>query len=413
MANLWDELDDDTAESRAAKGLKQIAQATLDSGPMPKAGSEEFASGKAEPSADLMDIIPVEKAALTGAAGAAKVASLIKGAALAKAGASKPALGALALGAIKSVAKDEAKELPMDLASRIARAEKMGFDTSKTFYHGTAADFDRFKLSSSPKTGALFGTGVYTTSNPDEAAQYATRLGNLRGFSAAFDELPEVRQKAKELYPQFAKIDDPDELLRSIQSTRGPEALDKYRELISYLVAEEERGSNIIPLHLKTNNPISTDAEASKKLKSALVKEVGMPKEAIGAIKKAKYNYELFDIMKGRIPEYRRAQILEDIGHDAVIDGPVTMVLDPSQVRSKFAAFDPEKASSSNLSAGLGGAALLGGAAASSQDAQAAEPEVALQSAMQHESFNDELQKVLQDRPDLVPVAKKIGLIGD
>lgn len=324
MANLWDELDDDTAESRAAKGLKQIAQATLDSGPMPKAGSEEFASGKAEPSADLMDIIPVEKAALTGAAGAAKVASLIKGAALAKAGASKPALGALALGAIKSVAKDEAKELPMDLASRMARAKEMNLDTNDVFFHTTDKNIEEFI----PSKDGSYGPGVYAYKNAPH------KSGNIIVNETGANVIPfYVRGKTLDL--------------------NSPERDALWDEYIS--------------IGKKTNKP---------------------PYKSFG-------------------------QFVQERGYAGMGEGDERVIFDPKNIRSVYAKFDPAQASSSKITAGLGGAALLGGASASSQDAQAAEPEVALQSAMQHEAFNDELQKVLQDRPDLIPVAKKIGLIGD
>ena len=61
-----------------------------------------------------------------------------------------------------------ADELPMDEASRMARAAEMGFD--KDVYHGTSVpeEITEFRPS---RTGE-FGPGIYTTNAADEAAGY-------------------------------------------------------------------------------------------------------------------------------------------------------------------------------------------------------------------------------------------------
>ena len=71
-------------------------------------------------------------------------------------------------------------ELPMDTASRMQRAEAMGFDPSDVQYHGTLADIKSFIES---PDGAL-GAGVYTTDNPDLASLYA------QDFTSDIDNLP-------------------------------------------------------------------------------------------------------------------------------------------------------------------------------------------------------------------------------
>ncbi len=71
-------------------------------------------------------------------------------------------------------------ELPMDTASRMQRAEAMGFDPSDVQYHGTLADIKSFIES---PDGAL-GAGVYTTNNPDLASLYA------QDFTVDIDNLP-------------------------------------------------------------------------------------------------------------------------------------------------------------------------------------------------------------------------------
>jgi hypothetical protein len=62
-------------------------------------------------------------------------------------------------------------QLPMDTASRMQRAEAMGFDPSDVQYHGTKADFTEF----APSDFGNVGPGIYMSANPEVAAGYATR----------------------------------------------------------------------------------------------------------------------------------------------------------------------------------------------------------------------------------------------
>ncbi len=63
-----------------------------------------------------------------------------------------------------------ASDLPMDLASRMARAREMGFDTDRVLYHGASGqDFDAFR----PSRSGEFGPGAYFSTEPKEASSYA------------------------------------------------------------------------------------------------------------------------------------------------------------------------------------------------------------------------------------------------
>jgi len=70
-------------------------------------------------------------------------------------------------------------DMPMDTASRMARAEGMRFDTGAPLYHGTAADFQAFD---NRKTGTndagLWGRGHYLAASPETATSYALREGD-------------------------------------------------------------------------------------------------------------------------------------------------------------------------------------------------------------------------------------------
>lgn len=80
-------------------------------------------------------------------------------------------------------------------AARLARAEEMGFDTSRIYYHGTKADFPAFEPSrnssdsfiglmdggAGKRQRATYGPGVYVSRTPDRA----------NDFAGVWDEVPE------------------------------------------------------------------------------------------------------------------------------------------------------------------------------------------------------------------------------
>ena len=64
-------------------------------------------------------------------------------------------------------------DLPMDQASRLARADSGGFDTGTPLYHGAREPFDSF----TPSERGFTGPGVYTTPIADDASGYAMDHG--------------------------------------------------------------------------------------------------------------------------------------------------------------------------------------------------------------------------------------------
>lgn len=80
----------------------------------------------------------------------------------AKSGAAVP----LAANALERAGAD----LPMDLASRMARAREMGFDIDNVLYHGTrAGEFPEF----SPSQSGTLGPGTYLTNSAANAGDFA------------------------------------------------------------------------------------------------------------------------------------------------------------------------------------------------------------------------------------------------
>ncbi len=78
--------------------------------------------------------------------------------------------------------------LDMSHASRMQRAQDMGFDTSKTYYHGTnAKNINAFDTGSAPG----WGEGVYMTDNPEAASEFGDTVYPLftRGDNTYRDEV--------------------------------------------------------------------------------------------------------------------------------------------------------------------------------------------------------------------------------
>jgi hypothetical protein len=174
------------------------------------------------------------------------------------AGAGEGAGAAVGSGAIR-----RPSSLPMDEASRMARAKELGYEPARPLYHGTKGDFDQFDLGRAGQSDhGASGRGVYMTEDPGTANLYA-------------------------------------------QLTPG------------------EGGPNIMPLLARTKNPYNATGDAI------------LPRSAEESA--------------------AFTQMVKDRGHDSIAvhgkDGTLNelVVLDPANIRSKFAAFDPANEGKSML----------------------------------------------------------------
>jgi len=304
-------------------------------------------------------------------------------------------------GTVEKVAPKVTKagsELAMDLASRLQRAEEMGF--KQKGFHGSFSDIEKFN----PAMGSVegrFGKSIYITSSPEDASMnYASRSGpDPSGkFSRKLDELQALRDEGK-----------------------LPEDADLYelasKQLYGTTAAKSEQIGTVYPLRVKMKNPLrlgvknetfldftpkyDKDGEfvSESKLTNKLVKSLksqakdygfnadGVLAEigevlADGEIRASRLDEALRnseELMNAQDhtgyaqPEVIR-KVYEDLGFDGiVIDAKKTfpnmpnvepgtehfMVFKPSQVRSEFAKFDPKKSRSGTISAGAAGVASL------------------------------------------------------
>jgi hypothetical protein len=218
--------------------------------------------------------------------------------------------------AAKLLARDDvrfdkaADALPMDEASRMARAREMGFDTD--VYHGTDADISEFKL-------GRRGDGVSVATTPINAEGYGGITMPLKVRSSGlFDP---------------AKKADVENLTEAVKAYHAD-------NMQNSAALGSEAAANFYPYRL---------GQVLKGIESGDSLYLELP--------------EVSDILK----------TLGFEGHIGK-EGPFTQakIFDPKNIRSRFAKFDPAKKDSANILAGVipgvGVAGLLGAGAYGQQE---------------------------------------------
>lgn len=233
------------------------------------------------------------------------------------------AMGSAARGA--RAARPDA--LPMDEASRMARAKELGFSTEA--YHGTSSSFPEFKRIDG---GNLWGDGHYFTTHPETASRYAT--GDVNRVSPSGNADPNVMPvmlKAERPFDLDSKVSEKTwhTIRKGLMAEGVPDRdiRDARRHLVEAANLTRRRGA------VPTNQDIV----------EAVAYEAGLNQETINRSLRA----------AGYDSIAARGGVAGDGGA-----GRQVMVFDPSQIRSRFAAFDPAKKDSGDLLAGLAGAAI-------------------------------------------------------
>jgi hypothetical protein len=200
----------------------------------------------------------------------------------------------------------KAKGLDMSEASRMARAKEMGFDTEKTYYHGTnAPDIHQFDPNHSPiHDPSADGRGAVFFSEKPEFADNFNRKTETHG------QVIPVNLKVKNAFDyenpsHVNQIVDglSDKELRAINGRSPVEDKEVYKEFLKRQIG--------LGSWLYVEKPEIMSAMKSKGFDAFHVHEMGSKNMA---------------------------------------------VFEPNQIRSKFAAFDPKKSGSGNISAGIAGA---------------------------------------------------------
>lgn len=223
-----------------------------------------------------------------------------------------PGVGDVAKGAGKAIRR-AASDLPMDEASRLARARELGFDVDRPLYHGSSADIADFEARSAGKDMQMSIPGVHLAENPEFASLYAQAPGSS-------------------VYDVFARPG------KQLDATKLVEEGTEEAEIVNALY----RGTGRRPYWS------SADIEGTgPKVTSPLSQAIDLnPEMAIKELRDRGYNSVLYEAQMGTATPYGMIQ-----GERS----PTLLVLDPKDIRSRRAAFDPAQRESANLLAGLAG----------------------------------------------------------
>jgi hypothetical protein len=232
-------------------------------------------------------------------------------------------------------------ELPLDEASRMQRAEDMGFDTN--MYHATFSDFEQFepwhKGASDNETSKM---GYWFADRPEGTEGFTSRISD--NYSSQID--PSTGDYKRWDDGELKKFRDDDELAAVMpiksrakkplvfESDKGRDAYEKFMdwrdEWADYGDARSMKkhkwGDRMIALNIKDTNNAANEWLKSNGYDSIQIKNT------------------VYDAPKGEtITQYMIPYGQENL------------------LRSKFAKFDPAKKDSANILAGAAGAGVLSG----------------------------------------------------
>ena len=249
-----------------------------------------------------------------------------------------PVVGKAAGKGLKAGLK-ELDNLPMDEASRMARAKEMGFNPERTYYHGTSGDIASF--------------------DPAKKGDVTESRSAKKAFW--FTDDPEVTARS---YAEYSSRDMP--VKRKLRDADLAEKRGDWDEYDRALAEAEKLEQDIIddPLRGQTIMPITlpdTEEMIVRDMKGRSFDDFGVSDEIDEILDDAKSMG-----MKG---------VVFDNLNDAVgfANKPArhVAIFSPENIRSKFAKFDPSKRESAKITAGVAGgsfAGLLGYKATSNDD---------------------------------------------
>ena len=208
--------------------------------------------------------------------------------------------------------------LPMDEASRLARADAAGFNPA---FHGTGADISAVDPSFFGNGQDLLGTGFYTTTNPSRAERYVPRrptpsIERSNEFADGGNVMPLLVRE-----PRPFMLDEPvGAAAQEISDVYASDPFFKVNEMSSGVrIVGDDNGQNVM-----------LDPYQQR-------------------------HWALQGMRKAYGPD-DTSNVLSEAGYSGV-SGPegagnrVMLAYDPSNIRSRFARFDPEFSHLSNLSA--------------------------------------------------------------
>lgn len=294
------------------------------------------------------------------------------------------------------------RNLPMDEASRLTRAQAMGFDTTHAWYHGTLSDFTQFEEQFA-STQAYWGPAFYFSDDPADVEMNYTNPESPDWQAKIDNKIEQEMQKWRDEH-RDASLDEENAAAHEIEARiKGQIGDDAGVMLETFLKIS-------LPFDMTTNNvvlPIEEEYDAETEeytgevsgkgfefiealegiavmrynlnssrvarakfdeLKTSLWEELGSGGSTPKRIWKLLHEHEgliyLEDDMGNSVPPGRIVkEALQEVGFDAIImdayehfpkivPAPGTkhaIVFDPTQIRLTTAVFDPEQADSKDI----------------------------------------------------------------
>lgn len=300
------------------------------------------------------------------------------------------------LGAGK-LAKIVEDALPLDYASRMARAKEMGFDTSRPVYHGSADKITQFDAGWS---------GTTTGNNPNEAFFFTderpvARDYSRQAFNRRYQDNPEmlVEDGIVSELPEFSGYDDQYAFVEDLANKQlkthksyvraeNPYIKDWGGERIN--LEEADAIGNFIKTGYDDTGFVDMDefygaaaydaddvADNLDDIKAYAVDEFGLDDVSEiedWQLEESTRNWMDENGFEPNLPKYDsilHKNVIDDIGDESAIPHDQFVVFEPDQVRSVRATFDPAKRSSSNLLASAAPAAVGLGALMGGEEAEA------------------------------------------
>jgi hypothetical protein len=262
------------------------------------------------------------------------------------------ALGAIPLlGMVADVGKGAKKleavtdALDMSEAARMKRAEELGFDTSKVYYHGTKGDIEAFDIQKAgTNTGATDERAIFFSDSPQVAEEYASYDIAPEDWKVLdeFDKdvmQPALAKEESAFLAHEKEISTASEATWQAARKEREQAEDAQIALERELLASRGR---IYPVFLPRGDAIDMGGTSYSPLRM---------RQAVESADPVTYLANFSDSKAGNL-------------------ATTAIVTDPSRIRSIFAAFDPAKKDSADLLAGLAPFAALPIAAALTAEEQ-------------------------------------------
>ena len=217
----------------------------------------------------------------------------------------------------------------------MARADEQGFGTDKTWYHGTSGDFADIQPTGSNTKARSAKSAVWLADDPEVAAGYARMAAEDAPINRLIDKSKEAERAGNFDLSERLQLD--------------AEALEYGGELI------DGGGQNIIP---------------------ALTRRVGIDSYDVGGrsmsdLDDSQLHKWLSDNKREGGGGIEVADFVDNADYSNYLAATHLGLSDPANIRSKFAAFDPDNKGLNNLLGSMAGAGVIGASALGSEDADA------------------------------------------